>query len=333
MSRAVAYAPGRVNLIGDHTDYTGGLVLPVAIDRGITVELDRGGRRVMLTSDAFPGAADVPLDVAEPASMEPGWARYVAGVVAALGPAEGGLGTVSSNLPSGSGLSSSAALEVAVALALGFEGDPLTLAKICQKAEEIAVGVPCGLMDQLCSASGRSGHALLIDCRAETVDEVALDPGCSVVVVPSGETRQLSGSPYAERRRQCETAQSQIGPLRDASVEDVKAIDDPTLRRRARHVVTENGRVRAFATAMRSGDLVAAGGLMIESHVSLRDDFEVSTPALDEVVRSLSTRPGVFGARLTGAGFGGCVVALTEPGALGAGWPIKASDGARLIQG
>jgi galactokinase len=333
MSGTVAHAPGRVNLIGDHTDYTGGLVLPVAIDQGITVTLDRGGDRVILTSDRFPGAADVPLDVGDPSSVKPGWARYVAGVVAACRPAEGGRGAVASTLPPGSGLSSSAALEVALALALGFEGDPLTLAKTCQKAEENAAGVPCGLMDQLCSVAGRRGHALLIDCRAESVEAVPLDPGCSVLVVPSGETRQLSGSPYAERRRQCEEAERQIGPLRDASVEDLTQIGDPTLRRRARHVVTENARVRAFAVAMRAGDPVVAGHLMLESHASLRDDFEVSTEVLDELVRSLAARRGVYGARLTGAGFGGCVVALTEPDAVDAGWTIEASDGARLIAG
>ncbi len=326
----VAVAPGRVNLIGDHTDTTGGLVLPMAIDLATTVTGRRGGDRVVLTSADESDPAVVTLDIADPASVQPGWARYVAGVVAELRPPVGFTGTVSTTLPVGAGLSSSAALEVAVALALGFEGTPLGLAQLTQRSEQRASGVPCGIMDQLASAAGVEGHALLIDCHVLSVSPVALPPEAEVRVVHSGEARQLAGSAYAERREAVEAAEAVVRPLR--LVRDVTALDvldDRVLFRRARHVVTENARVRAFAEALAAGDLAIAGRLMAESHASLRDDFEVSTPALDRLVERLSAAPGVHGARLTGAGFGGCVVALTDPGALGEGWLVRASRGAR----
>jgi galactokinase len=325
-----AFAPGRVNLIGDHTDTTGGLVLPMAIHLGTTVEVERGGREVRLRSDAEDEPAVVALDVAEPAAVEPAWARYVAGVVAEVRPSAGARGTVTTTLPVGAGLSSSAALEVAVALALGFDGAPVALALACQRAEHAASGVPSGIMDQLASAAGVEGSALLIDCTTLDRTPVPLPPDVEVVVVHSGEPRALAGSAYAERRRQCEAAEAVVGPLRSASPEAVAAIDDPLLRRRARHVVTENARVRDAAAALRAGDAVAAGAAMAASHASLRDDFEVSTPALDRLVAELAATPGVFGARLTGAGFGGCAVALTRPGALRQGWVVRAVDGARL---
>ena len=323
--------PGRVNLIGDHTDTTGGLVLPMAIDLAITVTGTRGGDRVVLVSDAEPEPCVVPLDVADPAAITPGWARYVAGVVAEVRPTVGFEGTVTTTLPVGAGLSSSAALELAVALAVGFRGTPLELARLTQRAEHRASGVPCGIMDQLASAAGVAGHALLIDCHAETVEPIALPDGVEVRVVHSGESRSLAGSAYAKRRAAVEAAEEVVGPLR--LLTDVAALDalrDPILRRRARHVVTENARVRAFATALATGDLAAAGQAMAESHASLRDDFEVSTPGLDALVDRLAATPGVHGTRLTGAGFGGCVVALTEPGAVDEGWRVRPAAGPRI---
>jgi galactokinase len=219
---------------------------------------------------------------------------------------------------------------VSVALALGLRGTPLDVALACQRAEHLASGVPSGVMDQLASAGGRAGHALLIDCRSYEVTAVPFPSGVDVVVTDSGEARTLVGSAYAERRAQCEAAARVIGPLRDASVADLARLDDDVLRRRARHVVTENGRVLAFVDCLRSGDLAGAGALMAESHRSLRDDFEVSTPALDALVARLAATPGVFGARLTGAGFGGCAVALAEPGSSAKGWRLHPAGGASV---
>lgn len=320
----VAHAPGRVNLIGDHTDYTGGLVLPMAINLGTVVSGRRGGDRVVLRSSEEPEPAVVPLDVTD-ASAVPGWGRYVAGVVAELRPERGLVGEVSTTLPVGAGLSSSAALEVAVALALGFTGDAVGLAQCCQRAEQRASGVPCGIMDQLASAAGVEGHALLIDCHELRTEAVPLPDEAAVVVVHSGEPRGLAGTAYADRRAECEAAEAEIGPLRKATPADVGALADPVLRRRARHVVGENARVRDFAAALAGGDLRTAGDLMRASHASLRDDFAVSTSGLDALAERLVRTPGVYGARLTGAGFGGCVVALAEPGALTEGWTVRAS--------
>ena len=309
--RVTARAPGRVNVIGDHTDYTGGLVLPMAIAEATTVTVERGGDTVYLVSDREHGAATVPLDMVDPAAVEPAWARYVAGVVAELRPATGATGTVSSTVPIGAGLSSSAALEVAVALALGFDGDARVLAELCQRAEHRASGVPCGIMDQLASAAGVDGALLLIDCRTLDVMPVPLPARLAVVGVHSGTRRALAATAYAERRAQCEAAERRLGPLRDlADARDVDALRDEKLRRRARHVVTENARVLAFVDALRAGDDRAAGRAMNDSHASLRDEFEVSTPEVDGLVTRLAATPGVLGARMTGGGFGGVVVAL-----------------------
>jgi galactokinase len=327
-----AYAPGRVNLIGDHTDYTGGLVLPMAIDRGTTIEgSPTACPEVRLTSADESGAAVVPLDITDPASIEPLWARYVAGVVSVLRPRTGFIGSVESTLPLGAGLSSSSSLTVATALALGFEGSSLSLARACQRAEQTSSRVPGGIMDQLVAAAGRAGHAILIDCSTLAMTPVPLPTDLDVIVVHSGIRRALVGTAYTERRAQCEAAERALnGRLRDATVTDTRRLSDPLLRRRARHVVTENQRVRAFADALRVGDAATAGATMVESHVSLRVDFEVSTPELDALVERLTHTPGVLGARLTGAGFGGCVVALAERGAVldVDGWRVQAADGA-----
>lgn len=334
--RVRARAPGRVNLIGDHTDHTGGLVLPMAIQLETVVEGTRVGDTVALASDRTSAGALVPIDVADPSSVTPAWARYVAGVVAEVRPSVGLEGVVRSTVPLGGGLSSSAALEVALALALRPDLDAaLTVARLAQRAEHRATGVPCGIMDQLASAGGREGHALLIDCGALTVDPVPVPAGLEVVVVDSGQARRLEGSPYAERAAQCRAAEAVIGPLREATPGTEVAIADPEVRARARHVLTENARVRAAAEALRVGDVALLGALVQESHASLRDDFAVSTDVLDALVTRLDHAPGVHGARLTGAGFGGCVVALCEPGALdGWGpektWVVQPSAGATV---
>lgn len=326
-----ATAPGRVNLIGDHTDYTGGLALPMAIDLGTSVTGRRGGDRVVLESDTETDPVDLPLSVADPRAIEPTWGRYVAGVVAEVQPTDGFTGRVTTTLPVGAGLSSSAALEVAVALALGFDGDARGLALACQRAEQRASAVPCGIMDQLTSAAGVAGHALLLDCGSLTVEPVPIPDDIEIVAVHSGEARRLAGSAYAERRAACETAEEVVGPLRAITeVTALDAIEDVELLRRARHVVTENQRVRAFAGALRAGDGRGAGQLMVASHASLRHDYDVSTPSLDALVADLSSRSDVFGARLTGAGFGGCVVALCRPGALDVGWRLVPSAGATV---
>lgn len=330
MSTVRAFAPGRVNLIGDHTDHTGGLCLPMAVSMGVTVTGRRGGARVRLRSEGYDGLVDLPLVVDDPAAVTPGWVRYAAGVVAETEPAQGFEGTVSSDLPAGAGLSSSAALEVAVALALGFEGHGLELARRCQRAEQRASGVPCGILDQLTSVSGVEGHALVMDCEDLTIRPVPVPESLDVVVVHSGQERSLADSAYAERRAECEAAQAIVGPLRTASEEDLGAIGDPVVRRRARHVVTENERVRRAAEALVAGDLRGLGALFVESHASLRDDFACSTPVVDELVARLVATPGVHGARMTGGGWGGCVVAIAEPGAVEEGWHVRPGPGARV---
>jgi galactokinase len=326
------WAPGRVNLIGGHTDYSGGLVLPIAIDLGTTIIGQRGHERVVLASLDDPDPAEIPLDVEDPASVTPVWARYVAGVVAEVAPPTGFIGQVATTIPIGTGLSSSAALEVAVALALVGDDriDRRQLALACQRAEHRASGVPCGIMDQFASLMGVEGHALLIDCTTLDVTEVALPDDVAVVVVDSGQRRALSEVGYGDRRAEVLRAAEVLGPLATAALDDVEALDDTVLRKRARHVVTENQRVRDFVRATNDGDVRSAGALMTESHGSLRDNHEVTTDALDRLVDHLIAIPGVYGARLTGGGWGGCVVALTDPGVLDEGWTVRPSDGASV---
>jgi len=322
-------APGRVNLIGDHTDYTGGLVLPMAIDRYTEITVRSGGGRVQLRSLDEPDPVDLPLQVHDPAVVQPAWGRYVAAVMAEVHPTIGLTGHVFTDIPIGAGLSSSAALEVAVALALGFEGPPVDLAQLCRRAEHAASGVPCGIMDQLVIAAAVRDHALLIDCHTLERTPVPI-PSDAEIVVQFIAHRTLEGSPYAERVAQCAAAEALIGPLRLATPEIAATITDPVVRARALHVTEENRRVLAFVEALRAGDLRAAGALMVRSHHSLRDLYQCSTPAMDAAVEQLCATPGVHGARMTGGGFGGCVVALTEPGALGAGLVVRAVDGARI---
>ena len=308
-------APGRVNLIGDHTDYNEGFVLPIAIPLESVLVGDVLDEPVIrLDSAEEEGRVEVAADgSAAPEAVTPRWGRYVAGVAAALARRGrrpvGFEGSLHSTVPLGSGLSSSAALEVCCALALadtaGLELAPADLAAACQEAEHLATGVPSGIMDQLASAAGRAAHALLIDCRTLQITFVALPADVAFVVVHSGQERTLEGSGYAERRAECERIARELGlrSLRDATEEQVA--DRPV----ARHVVTENARVYDLARALEQGDGGTAGRLFDASHASLRDDYRVSTPELDSLVAALLDA-GALGARLTGAGFGGSVVAV-----------------------
>lgn len=327
-----AAAPGRVNLIGDHTDYTGGLVLPMAINRYTTIRGDVGGVSVQLTSNDEPEVLDLPLRIDRPQDATPAWAKYVAGVIAEMSPECGFKGDVATTIPIGAGLSSSAALEVAVALALGFSGSVLELAQLCRRAENRATGLPSGIMDQLAIAAGVAGHALMIDCTNLTVTPVAM-PSDVEVVVQFIAHRRLVGSPYADRVAECAAAERAIGPLRLATLADADTIDDAVVRARARHVISENRRVTQFVEALDARTIGDAGQLMVASHNSLRDLYQTSTPAMDEAVERLVHTRGVYGARMTGGGFGGCVVALAEPGALTNGWIVQAVAGAAAFDG
>jgi galactokinase len=315
MARFVA--PGRVNLMGDHTDYNDGFVLPLAIDRACTVTaMATPGAAVTARSRELTGTVTIPVDGdVDPGAVDPVWGRFVAGVVHAL--AERGIAVpatelaIESTVPPGSGLSSSSALAVALTLALtdaaGVDVDRIDVAHLALAAEVAATGVPGGLMDQLVSLFGRAGHALLVDCRALEVAPVAISPGVAVLVVHSGVPRTLAATAYAARRAECEAIATRLGvsSLRDATAADVQG--EP----RARHVVSENARVLATAAALPDGDLSVLGPLLSASHASLRDDYEVSIPELDLLVELL-VECGAAGARLTGAGFGGCVVALAQ---------------------
>jgi galactokinase len=312
-------APGRVNLIGDHTDYNDGFVLPLAIDRDCLIAFaSRADGRVRVHSLDVADEMLVDVDASgrdDPALVEPAWGRFVAGAIAALAdhaPAPAGMeAALSSTVPAGSGLSSSSALSVALTLALATMGgtdlDRRQAARIALDAEKRATGVPGGLMDQLTALFGVRGNALLIDCRTLDIEPIPFPDAYAVLAVHSGLPRTLARSAYAQRRTACEAIAARLGvpALRDASFEQVR--DEPI----ARHVVTENQRVLAFADALRAGAVDELGALLLASHASLRDDYEVSTPELDLAV-DLLVEHGAIGARLTGAGFGGCVVALVE---------------------
>ena len=338
----VAFAPARVNLIGDHTDYTGGFAMPIAAQLGteVTYHADPSSACVELSSSREDDPARVPLSIPEDpfeiAMLLPEWSRFVAGVVALVRPRVGGKGNISSDVPVGAGLSSSASLEIAVALALGHDESTLSLAQTCQQAEHLANGVPTGILDQLAITSAWEGHAMLLDCESLEVRQVQVPGDSEIVVIHCGITREVATSAYAERQRQCAAAEHEIGSLRQRSAWEVDRIRDPLVRRRARHVVSENSRVLAFAGALEHADLRQAGNLMNDSHRSLAIDFEVSIRELDELVTWLQSLPDVFGARLTGAGFGGCAVALARPGVLSRllnnrnYWIMRPSAGARL---
>ena len=324
-------SPGRVNLIGDHTDYTGGLVLPMAIDRYTTISGTRTPSKIRLHSQNEPEIVEFNLPISAPEKVTPSWGRYVAGVAAEMqNRAQGFEGEISCTIPIGAGLSSSAALEVATALALGDTSTPVERARLCQRAEVRGVGDPCGIMDQLTVASGIRDHALLIDCHEMTISPVQLPNDVKVIVQFIAE-RKLTSSGYAERVAQCNAAEEIVGPLRVTNLSSLANITDKTIFRRARHVVSENQRVRDFAAMLRTGDLKSAGKLMIESHNSLDHDFETSTPQMNAAVAAALSQPGVFGARMTGGGFGGCIVILADATANLDGWQVRAVNAASQI--
>jgi galactokinase len=325
---SVVFAPGRVNLIGEHTDYSGGLVLPVAVDRGVTVRWQPDPAAIRLRSVEFAERVELGTDGTARPGLE-GWVRYAAAVAELLRergrPAAGLDGAVSSTLPVGAGLSSSAALTVALALALcrtaRFEVPRLELAHVAQEAERRAVGVPVGLMDPAASLLARRGHALLLDCGTEEHRLVALPAELAVVVFDSGVRHDLEHSGYALRRAELERALPALEGARpsDVTVDEAEAAAlargvDEVARRRLRHVVSENERVRACVRALEAPggpDRAALGALFREGHASLRDDFEVSIPELDLLVE-LADDDGAVAARMTGGGFGGSVVALAD---------------------
>lgn len=320
----VVRAPGRVNLIGEHTDYNDGFVLPMAIDRAVWIAArPRSGQRVVVHSLDFDQIVEFSL--AGMRHKGAGWTEYLRGVAWALQEAgyrlRGWEGVVAGDVPIGAGLSSSAALEMAAARTFaavsGLSWDATTMAKLGQRAENEWVGMNCGIMDQMISAAGIAGHALLIDCRSLEAQPVPLPPGTAVVVLDTATRRGLVDSAYNERRAQCEAAARFFGvaALRDVNVAQFQAQADELdnlIRRRARHVVTENIRTLEAAEAMRRSDAVRLGQLMDASHVSLRDDFEVSSDELNVMVVCARQEEACYGARMTGAGFGGCAVALVR---------------------
>ena len=321
---AVVRAPGRVNLIGEHTDYNDGFVLPMAIDRAVYIALrPRRDSFVHLHSLDFDEPLVFDLDAFQ--REPPGWAEYIKGVAWALQEAgyalRGWDGVIAGDVPIGAGLSSSAATELAAARAFahvaGLPWDAARMARLAQQAENQWVGMNCGIMDQMISAAGQAGHALLIDCRTLETQAVPLPPGTLAVVLDTATRRGLVDSAYNERRRQCEAAARHFGvpALRDVALAQFEAragaLDDVT-RRRARHVIAENARTLAAAAAMRRGDAAALGQLMDASHASLRDDFEVTNDQLNIMVACARQHSGCYGARMTGAGFGGCAVALVR---------------------
>ncbi len=319
--RFIAEAPGRVNLIGEHTDYNDGFVLPVAIDRAVAVTVaPREDSRVRAHSVDHDQRDDFSLDNARRHPMG-GWRNYVRGVLWALLdsqiPLRGVDLSISGDVPQGAGLASSAALELALAGAIcaasGIELPAREMALLCQRAEHMYAGVQCGIMDQFAAALGREGYALFIDCQSLKTEDVPLPDGVAIVVIDSKVPRGLAGTPYNRRRDECAEAARALGlaSLRSAQESQIESLPDG-LRRRARHVVTENARVLAAKAALRDGDCGTLGRLFAESHASLRDSFEASTPEIDLLVELANAAPGAIGARLTGGGFGGCTVNLVE---------------------
>jgi len=329
--RWIAAAPGRVNIIGEHTDYNDGFVLPMAIEFYSVMAADRpaDGREVITLRSTLE-AEVATIDLSRPVVPGlPKWGNYPRGVVAGFqgrGIQPGGLDVLlHSTVPLGSGLSSSAALEICTATLLeavtGTTLDPVEKALLCQKAEHDFAGVPCGIMDQFISALGREGHLLLLDCRTRKTEIVPLqDPSVALLIINTNVKHELSGGEYAERRAQCEEAAMNLGveSLRDVTVEELE-MGKSKLRdlvyRRARHVICEISRTVRAAGSVRQSDWPAVGQLMYASHVALRDDFEVSCSELDAVVKiadAIGEQGGVYGCRMTGGGFGGCCVALVK---------------------
>jgi galactokinase len=318
------HAPGRANLIGEHTDYNDGFVLPFALDRGVLAAAARGRDGVLELTSRQAGTTVITVDLGglRPGTVT-GWAAYPAGVAWALAragyPVPGARLAIDSDLLQGAGLSSSAALECAVVLALtqlaGVEVARQELAAIARRAENDFVGVPSGIMDQSAALLCQAGHALLLDCRSGESDSVPLNPagsGLALMIIDTRARHELTDSGYATRHVECAEAARElgVGTLREISgPEALDALADPVLRRRARHVVTENERVLAAAARLRRGDVAGCGGLLNASHASLRDDFEISWPEADVAVDAAAAA-GALGARMMGGGFGGSVIAL-----------------------
>ena len=315
-------APGRVNLIGDHTDYTGGLVFPMAIDRWTEISYEIVDAVTTLTTADETGTVTFPKDAQFDAAFSPRWGRYVLAVAAQLANARNINGHITTTIPVGAGLSSSAALEMAVALALGSKHSSQDLALLGQRAEQIATGVPTGIMDQLCIASAREQHGTLIDCHTLNVQHIPIPEDIEIVVQFIAH-RTLEGSEYADRVAQCATAEALIGPLRMATLNDVATIPDSTIQQRARHVVSENARVTQFIDALSQNDYPTAGRIMNASHQSLAEEFATSTKQMNDAVAAACATPGVLGARMTGGGFGGCIVLLCAPGTEVPGWRVQ----------
>lgn len=322
-------APGRVNLIGEHTDYNDGVVLPVAIDRHVRITArPNGSDAIRLYAASFDAIVEFPTTSPARPTLPP-WARYAQGVAQQLvahgGRLAGVDGIIGGDLPIGAGLSSSAALELAISLTFEqVSGHPLSArerALLCRTAEVEFVGVPCGLMDQFAITLCRRGHALFLDCRSLETHHIPLPTGLVVAICDTGVRRRLMGSAYATRRRECEEAVNAlqaggrtIQSLRDVAVDNlafVEGLPDP-LRRRARHVVTENARVIETARLLTGGEMMRLRDVFLASHYSLRDDYEVSSPELDAMVEAALASPGCVAARMTGAGFGGSAVALVR---------------------
>lgn len=325
--RYIVRAPGRVNLIGEHTDYNEGFVLPMAIDRATWIAFSpRNDGHVRAHSVDFDETLEFSLGHFE--NTDQGWLEYVKGMAWVLQAAgyrlTGWNGTIAGDVPVGAGLSSSASIELAVARAFATISDipwnPPVIAQLAQRAENEWVGMNCGIMDQMISAAGVAGTALLIDCRSLETRNVPLPPDTVIVVLDTATRRGLVDSAYNERRKQCEDAARafNVQALRDVSLAEFERraheLDEVT-RRRARHVISENERTLAAADAMNAGDAARMGELMNASHISLRDDFEVSSDALNLMVEQAQQQPGCYGARMTGAGFGGCAVALVQAAA------------------
>jgi galactokinase len=363
----IVRAPGRVNLIGEHTDYNDGFVLPAAIGLGIAIAyVPTADRRIELGLAATGEGATIDLD----AIGERGgtWVDYVAGTAWALAgagvPLTGFRGALASDLPTGAGLSSSAALELVTAWALAGNGppnlEPLALAQVCQTAENRFVGVQSGLMDQFASACGVAGSALFLDCRTLDHRTVSIPDGLRLVVCHSGVTHHHGGGEYNTRREECDRAVAALSALEGRPLAALRDVDaamllrwgarlDPVERRRAEHIVGENARVLETETAMRSGDLPAIARLFAASHASMRDLFEITTPEMDVLVEIAAATPGVVASRMTGGGFGGCTVNLVHPEGIAAlraaveveyarrtgktprVWEVEAADGAGAV--
>jgi galactokinase len=363
-----AYAPGRVNLIGEHTDYNDGLVLPCAIDRGtVVLAAPRSDARLRVASADLAAEASFALGDFARAGDWADYARAVAAALAEAGHAVHGADlAIASDVPLGAGLSSSAALGVAAVYALaavsGVTLAPRAAAELAHRAENHFAGIGCGILDQFASALGARDRALRIDCRTRVVTEISLPAGATWLVADSGAHRELARGGYRERVAECAAALAaakragiaapQASALRDLGEDALSALAramPEALLRRARHVIRENARVDAFASALAAGDLTAAGALMRASHASLRDDYAVSTRELDALCTLGDGAGGCYGSRLTGAGFGGCTLHLVDASGapevasrLEAGfsaafgrtprvWPVRASDGARVF--